>query len=483
MPSTSALTDFSEDQLNREYLADYLTTFIRTTLPAVNTNSLVLALNSAWGSGKTSFIQMWMNKLKKRGAAIDETNPDINEKENNLASKQEFNIIYYNAWENDSCPEAIIPIICSFSQLLETSVTEKDKSEKRKEVILNTLKTLGPRVLNAVACGILHIDSETGREIASSIADSVSEGLTTDLPQSIYDAYSSTQEKENAFKDLAKEFASKDKPLLIFIDELDRCRPTFAIETLESVKHFFDLPNVIFVFSLDSTQLKKSIQAVYGEIDSVGYLQRFFDYEISLPESSDYRDFLSSRLSFDREKLSLEVSHLTSLTERLDLSLRDLNVICAAYLKFLRAKPYMKYKIVGDKCSEYRRIYLSLITLKYKDPLRYLDILSNGLSDDDIQDVLWRDLFGHRESTLEGYHSILTKEILATPLCRLMQRAPNSDRDLSFNRVLLTEDYGSINLYNLNVTLNQAIMNNVEYGAIHHLVYREQHTDRTDCNN
>ena len=142
----------------------------------------------------------------------------------------------------------------------------------------------------------------------------------------------------------------------------------------------------------------------------------------------------------------------------------------------------MKYKIVGDKCSEYWRIYLSLIALKYKDPLRYLDILSNGLSDSDIQDVLWQDLFGHRESTLEGYHSILTKEILATPLCRLMQRAPNSNRDLAFGRVLLTEDYGSINLYNLNVTLNQAIMNNVEYGAIHHLVYREQHRDRTECN-
>ena len=475
MPSSSALTDFSEDQLNREYLADYLTTFIRTTLPAVNTNSLVIALNSAWGAGKTSFIQMWMNKLKNRDATIADTSSNVDVSEIVLEPKQEFSIIYYNAWENDSCPEAIIPIICSFSQLLKEDVSDNAKCEEKKKVILNTIKTLGPKVLGSFACRALHIDTEIGKEIVSGITDAASDILTDDIPQTIYDSYSSTQEKKRVFTKLSEEFATEDKPLLIFIDELDRCRPTFAIETLESVKHFFDLPNVIFVFSLDSTQLKKSIQAVYGDIDSVGYLQRFFDYEISLPESSDYRDFLSSRLSIDGEKLSLEVSHLTSLTERLSLSLRDLNVICAAYLKFIKSKPYMKYKIIGDKCSEYRRIYLSLIALKYKDPLRYLDILNNGLSDSEIQDVLWQDLFGHSASSLEKYHSILTKEILATPLFRLMQRAPNSDRDLAFDRMLLIGDYGSINLYKLNVTLSQAIMNNVEYGAIHHLVYQEQH--------
>lgn len=99
MPSSSSvLTDFADDQLNREYLADYLTTFIRTTLPAVNTNSLVLALNSAWGSGKTSFIQMWINKLKKTNVAGTDTNTKSGDDEDVLEPKQEFNIIYYNAW-------------------------------------------------------------------------------------------------------------------------------------------------------------------------------------------------------------------------------------------------------------------------------------------------------------------------------------------------------------------------------------------------
>lgn len=476
MPSpSSVLTDFSDDQLNREYLADYLTTFICTTLPAVNTNSLVLALNSAWGSGKTSFIQMWINKLKKTNVAGTDTNTKSEDDEDVLEPKQEFNIIYYNAWENDSCPEAIIPIICSFSQLLETSVTDKDKSEKRKEVILNTLKTLGPRVLNAVACGVLHIDSETGREIVSSIADSVSEGLTTDLPRSIYDAYSSTQEKKNAFKDLAKEFASKDKPLLIFIDELDRCRPTFAIETLESIKHFFDLPNVIFVFSLDSTQLKKSIQAVYGEIDSVGYLQRFFDYEISLPETGDYRDFLSSRLCIGDNILHVELDHLTELISKYSLSLRELHVICSAYLKFMDAKPYLREHLSYDTYPLYRKVYITFIALKYKDPLLYLKLLTDGLSDEEIQkDSLWKEMFGFQVSTLESYHSFLSKKVLDTRLDLFPTADANSEYGRVFKRVLLEEDWNRGKVNWMKITLRQAIMNNVDSGVVHHAVYQKQ---------
>lgn len=90
MSHSSALIDFAEDQLNREYLADYLTTFIRTTLPAVNTNSLVIALNSAWGSGKTSFIQMWMNKLRNGSETTPDTNSDVVNFEESLEPKQKI---------------------------------------------------------------------------------------------------------------------------------------------------------------------------------------------------------------------------------------------------------------------------------------------------------------------------------------------------------------------------------------------------------
>jgi predicted KAP-like P-loop ATPase len=63
------------------------------------------------------------------------------------------------------------------------------------------------------------------------------------------------------------------------VDELDRCRPTYAIQTLELVKHLFNVPGLIFIFALDIEQLSHSVQTVYGQnMDAQGYLCRFFDY-------------------------------------------------------------------------------------------------------------------------------------------------------------------------------------------------------------
>ena len=399
--------------------------------------------------------------------------PDTTSENSSLEPNWDFSIIYYTAWENDSCPEAIIPIICSFSQLLEGDVSENSEHDEKKKVILNTIKKLGPNVLGAFACHVLHIDTETGKEIVSCITDAASDVLTAEIPQTIYDSYSSTQEKKDAFIKLAEVFATEDKPLLIFIDELDRCRPTFAIETLESVKHFFDLPNVIFVFSLDSTQLRNSIQAVYGKIDSVGYLQRFFDYEISLPETSDYRAFLSSRLRIGDISLSVEIDQLTKVTEKFSLSLRDLNVICNAYMEFLGVKPSVKSFTHNEYESFYRRIYVTLIALKYKNPLFYLQLLTNGLTDDDMNDVFWRELFGFQPSTQGSYQNLLTKEVLETDLSYFRRGSANPNLLLLLNRIMPDSEGYIVASQGVKLTLRQAIMNNVDSGVIHQLVYQD----------
>ena len=79
------------------------------------------------------------------------------------------------------------------------------------------------------------------------------------------------------------------QPLVFIIDELDRCRPTFAIELLERVKHIFDVPNIVFVFGINRSELVKSLESVYGEIDAGTYLRRFFDMEFVLPDADPTR--------------------------------------------------------------------------------------------------------------------------------------------------------------------------------------------------
>ena len=75
-------------------------------------------------------------------------------------------------------------------------------------------------------------------------------------------------------------------PLVVLVDELDRCRPLHAIAMLERIKHVFQVPGITFVLSIDKTNLKRSIQSVYGQIDADDYLRRFFTFEHHLPQIS-----------------------------------------------------------------------------------------------------------------------------------------------------------------------------------------------------
>ena len=76
-------------------------------------------------------------------------------------------------------------------------------------------------------------------------------------------------------------------PIVIFVDELDRCRPTYSIEILEVIKHFFETKGCVFLVATDTEALQHSIRSVYGDrFDAETYLKRFFGRKIRLPEVS-----------------------------------------------------------------------------------------------------------------------------------------------------------------------------------------------------
>ncbi|XQF92795.1 KAP family P-loop NTPase fold protein [Pseudoalteromonas espejiana] len=84
-------------------------------------------------------------------------------------------------------------------------------------------------------------------------------------------------------------------PLFILIDELDRCKPSYSIQLLETIKHLFNVEGVYFIVATASEQLSHSINAVYGEkFESKRYLNRFFDQEYSLksPDKEEYCSFI-----------------------------------------------------------------------------------------------------------------------------------------------------------------------------------------------
>lgn len=179
-----------------------------------------------------------------------------------------------------------------------------------------------------------------------------------------------------------------NQKLVVIIDELDRCKPTFAIQTLEVVKHLFDVENIVFLFAVDIQQLSHSISSVYGqEFDAVGYLCRFFDYIAKFPEpniSNYILDNISgieaieemSDLSIyhgDKKKRFCDILQIffQQIYEVFDFSLRDLDTVIQSY-KIMVNNFLFNYDDIDA-----HMIYIFFLSLKYKQPYLFNLIFIN----------------------------------------------------------------------------------------------------------
>jgi len=127
-------------------------------------------------------------------------------------------------------------------------------------------------------------------------------------------------------KELSK--VGEEKPLIVFVDELDRCRPSYTIELLESIKHTFDVKNVIFILAINSDSLCKIIQNFYGDIDAEMYLKKFFSYKLKLadPTYEDYAKFIFKKSSlYSRFYYELFEKSFSDLSNFFNFSLRSQN--------------------------------------------------------------------------------------------------------------------------------------------------------------
>ncbi len=101
--------------------------------------------------------------------------------------------------------------------------------------------------------------------------------------------YIELKEKMHEFKSKLTSIQTKlNKKIIIFVDELDRCHPMYTIKTLEIIKHFFGIPNIIFVLSVDKKQIENSVRQIFGVNigEENGYLRKFIDVDFKLPTPS-----------------------------------------------------------------------------------------------------------------------------------------------------------------------------------------------------
>lgn len=258
----------------------------------------VLTIDGAWGSGKTVFVRQleYLNKLNTEKISL----PHINNIEE---FQQEFVTYYYNAWENDFHDDPM-------QSLLFNLINDFwDKTDKAGDKFVKVSKGLGASVIKTLTAGLVNVEDINKAENITGLVKSIT----------------TANDRKKAINDIIDNYLDlKGKKLLFIVDELDRCKPTFAVNLLESIKHYFTNDKIVFLMSTNNNQLSHTIKKVYGEnFDGTGYLSKFYDLVFNLPEldSESYIKYLGgyTRSSYYSDEIPLEIA------SHLELSMREIN--------------------------------------------------------------------------------------------------------------------------------------------------------------
>lgn len=264
---SASLNDLPGDAMQRAGHARFLTSLL---VSRSQSGSFVLNLNAEWGAGKSWFLKRWQ-------AEIADTFPTV----------------YIDAWKNDHLQDPLLNVVAEIRRSL---IARTDKAAFDSRLLKGTwrlFKAIAPEVTRALLKSRLGIDSE---ELGKLLSREESADVGGKLVEAALKAHEEAGDSVEEFRDgisgwlravIETSRPALRYPLFIFVDELDRCRPTYAVEMLETIKHLFSIEHVVFVIATDKAQLQHSVRAIYGSgFNSRLYLDRFFHRSVTLNEVS-----------------------------------------------------------------------------------------------------------------------------------------------------------------------------------------------------
>jgi len=326
---------WADDRLERRqearFLIDFLANRIDEKKRRGDVASYVLNLDARWGQGKSFFLERFVKQLVAEG----------------------YIVAHVNAWRDDHAEDPLIAVLSSTADALKpylSSATVRERFNVAKRNAGTVAFAVGKGVVGTLAQRYI---GQTVGDLIDQISDhdesvvetAASEGLSngraalTKLTDEITDKLIASFHREtgaiDGFKanvtatiERASDEFDRKLPLFVVVDELDRCRPTYAVKMLERIKHMFETDNVVFLIATDTTQLRHSIRGTYGgDFDGMTYLQRFFDRTYVFRES-DQGNFLQEALEqIDTQKMSFPTKEtivfLRSFSSHFSLSLRE----------------------------------------------------------------------------------------------------------------------------------------------------------------
>lgn len=344
--------------------------------------SLSIAIDSRWGSGKTYFLNMWKNYIRENEKGKQGGTGDSCDK-----------VVYYNAWEFDDSESTLIPIVYSIVKGLDvssndsvetiverTAIEGEQGNEKLKEHMKVILKIIGSA---AIKYGF-HKLFGYNTELTKILQDGIDQASEEDI-KSVLSEFNKYFEYRRNLSNALEALKPSGGKLWVFVDDLDRCKPGFALETLEDIKHFFNIEGIIFVFAVDMNQLSYSVKNAYGdEVNAASYVRKFFDYIYLLP-SPDLSNYINGTFKQDKRAPLRENSleYLCRLYRIYDYSLREINQNISHLYTFLDKHAEIIEVIKNDKrdnADDGIRLYIFFMIIRDKYHYEYKRLITGDFS-------------------------------------------------------------------------------------------------------
>jgi predicted KAP-like P-loop ATPase len=362
--------DISEDEgfsskvdiFNRKPFGEGLLNLIQNT-----GDELVLVLDAPWGEGKSTFIKMWQGLLKQKNV------PNI----------------YFDAFENDYQADPFLAISSQIYSHLEGG-NEENHQEFRNSAVsaLKVVGRVGLRVgIKALTAGVLDETVLEGTDTSKEASDLVDNYISRQLSQASQDKKS--LESFKVHLSLLGERLSGGRGLVFIIDELDRCKPKFALSLMESIKHLFSVPNITFLLVMNRTQLEEAVRCEYGrEVDAQRYLQKFVSIWTTFPQIDNQHSTIRAtylqnclkRMEFQvvTRRHQSTIEFFEELISYYNLSLREIE-------KSLTSFAIIHNATDGDFINtEYSYIAVFVSITKATKPSIYRKLTNNSITYEDL---------------------------------------------------------------------------------------------------
>ena len=350
-------TPFQHDLFDRKQHVEILTSVIHNI-----SGPCTISIDGAWGEGKTTFLRLCRQHMQNEG----------------------FPVVSFNAWETDYSGDPFIALSEELSSGLAVYTTRnlRPKLEAFGKSTLEVMKRSITPLIRIGTAGVLDVSPLIEAEIGNALASFAEHRLST-----YRGMHQSMEDFKSDLRAIARTLAEsrEQRPLVVIIDELDRCRPSYAVELLEVAKHLFSVEHVVFLLALNRSQLAHSICAVYGnDFGANEYLRRFFNVEYRLPSPGiqTFTDKLLSEppTSSDLRREALPIFAFFFGGEH--VSKRSI------------AQAIQHFKLVSSLSSDRQTPHISTVAIalviRTLDSDLYYRFLGNEVTDVDVVETIYR---------------------------------------------------------------------------------------------